>query len=258
MILLWLLFIATSCRSDVDKTASGEYIVRHHDEYSLHLDPIKPKEAPNYPWQKEGVTKGITKEYFRCKGYSLNPPHVVMKDGKELTRYYDCSGADKHSLPLRDGKEFVYPILIELLNHIQNSSKKSVIITSGHRCMAHQAFIDPSPKASNSKHMICAEVDFYVQGLEDHPQKVVQLIVDFYKGAPKEYETFQRFDKPTDVSTAPWMNKEVFVKLHKSTEGRNHDNHHTYPYITIQVRFDREKNEKVVFSPELAQKLLRK
>jgi len=258
MILVLLLFLACSCRSDVDKTATGEYIVRHHDEYSLHLGPIKARPAPSYPWQKEGNTLGITKEYFRCKGYSLNPPNVVMKDGKEFDRYYDCSGSDKHSLPLRDSKEFIYPILIELLNHIQTTSKKSVIVTSGHRCPAHQAFMDPSPKASCSKHLIGAEVDFYVQGLEDQPQKVVQMIVDFYKGQPKEFATFQRFEKTTDVSTAPWFNKEIFVKIYKSSEGRNYDNHHTYSYITIQVRFDRERNEKVVFSAELSKKLLRK
>jgi hypothetical protein len=258
MYLFWLLFIVSSCRSDVDKSASGEYIMRHHDEYSMLSPAPSPATQTPYPWQKEGVTKGITKEYFRCKGYSLNPPNIVMKDGKEVERFYDCSGADKHSLPLRDGKEFVYPILIELLNHVQNSTKKPLIVTSGHRCMAHQAFMDPSPKASCSKHLIGAEVDFYVQGLEDQPQKVVQLIIDFYKAQPKEFATFQRFDKSTDVTIAPWLNKEVFVKIYKSTEGRNYDNRHTNPYITIQVRFDREKNEKVLFSPELAQKLLRK
>lgn len=258
MYLLWLLFIVSSCQSDGDKTAMGEYLVRRHDEYSLHVDaPVVVEQAP-YPWQKEGITQGITKEYFRCKGYSLNPPNIVTKDGKEVTRFYDCSGSDKHSLPLQGDKEFIYPILIELLNHVQKTTKKPLIITSGHRCMAHQAFIDPSPKASCSKHLIGAEVDFYVQGLEDQPQRIVQMLIDFYKGQPKEYETFQRFEKATDISIQPWINKEILIKIHKSHEGRNYDNRHTYPYITIQVRFDREKNEKVLFTVEQAQKLLRK
>lgn len=236
----------------------GEYIVRLHDEYRLENVPLQPAEQPPYPWQKDGDTKTITKEYIRCKGSSLNPPNIVLKDGKEVNRFYDCSGANKHSLPLQADKEFIYPILLELLNHVRKKSGKTVIVTSGHRCPAHQAFLDPSPKSQSSKHLIGAEVDFYVQGLEDQPQKVLQIIMEYYKGQPKEFETFERFTKNSDVQTAPWLNKEIFIKLYKSNEGRNFDNRHPYPYISLQVRFDCEKNEKVSFSAELAQKLLRK
>lgn len=259
MYLLWLLFIVSGCRQDSERTCQGEYIVRLHDEYALAEHPHEQIVQKPYPWQAGiGPIRAITKEYFRCKGNSLNPPNIIVKDGKEINRFYDCSGADKHSLPLRDGKEFIYPILITLLNHIQKVSGKNVIISSGHRCIAHQAFMDPSPKGSASKHLTGAEVDFYVQGLEDQPLKVIQMIMDYYKDDAKEYKVFQRFDKNTDVSTAPWLNKEIFIKLFTRGEGRNFDNRHPYPYISLQVRFDREKNEKVVFSPEQAQGLLRK
>ena len=259
MYLLLLLFIVSSCSSDSERPPKSEYIVRLHNEYSLMVPTQTQNTQIPYPWQpQEGHVRSITKEYFRCKGNSINPPNIVTKDGKEINRFYDCSGADKHSLPLRDGKEFIYPILITLLNHLQKISGKNVIITSGHRCIAHQAFMDPSAKGSGSKHLTGAEVDFYVQGLEEQPMKVIQMIIDYYKDDAKEYKTFQRFEKTTDTTTPPWLNKEIFIKLFKRTEGRNFDNRHPYPYISLQVRFDREKNERVVFSPEQAHGLRRK
>ncbi|MCE5294525.1 MAG: hypothetical protein LLF94_07940 [Chlamydiales bacterium] len=261
MYLLLLLLVLTSCSQDSDlRTAQGVYVVRMSDEFALEIPPQTKMQQTPYPWQPQGGSvRSITKEYFRCKGNFANPPLIITKDGKEINRFYDCSGADKHSLPLRDGKEFIYPILLDILNHVQNVTGNSVIVSSGHRCITHQAFMDPSPKGSSSKHQMGAEVDFYVQGLEEQPMKIIEIILNYYKDDPaKEYKTFSRFEKPTDVSTAPWLNKEIFIKLFKRTEGRNHDNRHPYPYISIQVRFDRQKNERVTFSPELAHGLLRK
>ncbi len=256
---LALLMIVTGCSSDSDRNLSGEYIVRISDEFGQEMAMQEPKSLPPYPWQpKDGEASQISKEYFRCKGCPLNPPNIVTKEGKEYNRFYDCSGKDKHSLPLREGKEYIYPILIDLLNHVQKSTGKKVIITSGHSCIAHQAFMDPSPKGSSSKHLIGAEVDFYVQGLEEQPLKVIQQLLEYYKEDNKEYKTFQRFEKSSDVACAPWFNKEIFIKLYKRGEGRDFDNRHPYPYISIQVRFDREKDEKVTVTPERAHSLLRK
>src|SRR5262245_4509395 len=98
----------------------GEYIYRKHDEFQFQALSQEVQEREPYPWEKGqvGHQLKITKEFFRCKGSGLNPPHVIQEKG-EMVRYYDCGGTDKHSLPLCNGKEFVYPILIDLLNYIQ-------------------------------------------------------------------------------------------------------------------------------------------
>jgi hypothetical protein len=65
----------------------------------------------------------------------------------------------------------------------------------------------------------------------------------------KQYQEFERLDKRgLDISTPPWFNKEILIKLYKKEEGRDFDNRHPYPYISVQVRFDCEHNEKVVSS----------
>lgn len=237
----------------------GEYIYRVHDEHFFSVRPPEKTMIENYPWDKSKSENYsyITKEFFRCKGSSLNPTRVIHKD-EETIHYIDCGGSEKHSLPLRDRKEFIYPILLELLNHIQTKTGKKVVITSGHRCPDHNAYVDSSKENQYSKHMIGAEVSFYVQGMENHPEIIIQHVVDFYKDAQrykgqKEHELFLRYEKEDrNVSTPPWYNKEIFVKLFKKDEGRNFDNRHPYAYISIQVRFDRDLQEKVIYTWEKA------
>ncbi len=263
-ILRSLFFVALCCGcSSSDETNSknlrqrnqkGEYIYRKHNESLAFIPP--PEKAPQktYAWNRNQADNfpQISKEYFRCKGSCLNPYHTAVVNG-ETVRQHDCNGADKHSLPLKNGKEFIYPILIELVNYIQEQTGRHVVITCGHRCPEHNIYSDPSPANLYSKHMIGAEVSFYVQGLEEHPEKIAMVIQNFYKNNPrysgnKEYE-FQRYEKnDTNVSTHPWFNKEIFIKLFEKKEGRNFDNRHPYPYLSIQVRHDRDTNEKVIYT----------
>ncbi|MBA3958296.1 MAG: hypothetical protein H0X51_07900 [Parachlamydiaceae bacterium] len=233
----------------------GEYVYRTHEESFFKIAPPQPQTPSPYPWEK-GSSKNylkITKEFFRCKGSNLNPARIVQEKD-EMVRYYDCGGSDKHSLPLRGGKEFIYPIFIDLLNYIQAQTEKRVVITSGHRCPEHNSYVDPTPGNRFSKHMVGAEVSFYVQGLENQPERILKLLQEYYKKTSKyqmkkEYVDFQRYEKE-DVTTAmsPWYNKEIFVKIFNKKEGRNFDNRHPYPYLSIQVRFDEDTKEKVIYT----------
>ena len=76
---------------------------------TLHHPRPKTLHSGQYPWEDSQPSNNIriTKEYFRCNGNSANP----LKLGKEPL--YDCGGKQKHSLPLQNNKEFIYPILIE-------------------------------------------------------------------------------------------------------------------------------------------------
>lgn len=249
----YLTHLIQTHRNAQSKSQQNEYgistpIARKHNQTVFTLDSPKPQPLPTYPWNQNlvGNLPKITKEHFRCKGSSLNPVHTFSQKG-QMTPYYDCGGSSKHSLPLREGKEYIYPVLIELTNYIQNKTGKRLVITSGHRCPEHNAYVDPAIGNQYSKHMIGAEVSFYVQGLEEKPEMIVPIIQEYYKQQPGF--VFQRYEKDdTNVSTPPWFNKEIFVKVFKKTEGRNFDNRHPYPYISIQVRWDRDTNEKVTYS----------
>ena len=172
---------SNSSSSATPSPIKGEYIFRRHDESLVQVEPLIAQKRVPYPWEEENhcCYPKITKDFFRCKGSSLNPPILVQKD-HEIIRYFDCGGTQKHSLPLRDQKEFIYPILIDLLNYIQNQTKKRVVITSGHCCPEHNTYLDHSPQNRTSKHMIGSEVDFYVQGLEHSPEEVIDWIFKYY------------------------------------------------------------------------------
>lgn len=263
----WLYFILVflvSCSSSdnprplgLQQQHSGEYVYRVHDEYLFKVPLPEPVSPTPYVWETNviGGCPKITKEYFRCKGSSLNPVHTVQRS-KQIDHYNDCSGS--HSLPLRDNNEFIYPILIDLLNYIQATTNCRVVITCGHCCPEHQAYSDSSPQNRYSKHMIGAEVAFYVQGMENTPEKISKLIQDYYKTEPKyenhvDYTQFKPYENnDTNTTIIPVYNKEIFLKIYKENEGRNFDNRHPYPYISVQVRYDFERKEKVVYNWNLA------
>lgn len=252
--ILLLLFLC-ACSSDEPDRPTGEFIYRNAGEYQFRPALPEPRTRGVYPWEEGKVANlpRITKEFFRCKGNPLNPPKTETRGGETLT-ILDCGGADKHSLPLMGDKENVYPILIDILNYIQNVTKKRVVITSGHRCPDHNTYCDSSSSNQISKHLVGAEVSFYVQGMEDKPDAIVEIIKSFYlqdtavKG-DKKYAEFKRYDKDdTHVSTQPWMNHEVFIKLFNRKEGRDFDNRHPYAYLSLQVRHDRIKEARVIYT----------
>ncbi len=233
-----------------------EPIFRLHDEVHYSIPTIQGRIRENYPWEEGYVGRfpPITKEWFRCRGSGSNPPNVHNTPGQEVIHRLDCAGAERHSLPLRQNEEFIYPVLIDILNELQVRTGQKVVVTCGYRCPQHNVYADTSPQNQASKHTIGAEVDFYVQGFEEKPEEIVKYILQYYRENPrftgkKEFQNFERYEKKdTDVSTLPWYNKEVFIKLYRKGEGRDFDNRHPYPYISLQVRYDRDANEKVVYS----------
>lgn len=270
ILLLGLLMAGCSSSEEIERkewrheNLHGEYIYRRHDDALFALDPAQTINPDPYPWEQQltGNHPRITKEFFRCKGTTLNPAKMVQKNQEQIP-YYDCGGGERHSLPLKENKEFIYPVLVDLLNYIQTVTGKKVIITSGHRCPDHHLYVDPSAFNRSVKHMIGAQVSFYVEGLENRPEAVIDLIMAFYKKDLRyrkdpSYQEFSREAKVEgDISTPPWVNKEIFIKLYKSWEGRDYDQRHPHPYISVQVRFDRDLNEKVIYSWEKARRYYR-
>ncbi len=248
---IFFLFLFGCSDSETSRSKKGETITRLSTEHHYTLDSPEYRPAPPYPWEEGRVANlpKITQEFFRCNGSLLNPEKIIEKGGK-LERLADCGGSDKHSLPLRNSQEFIYPILPTLLNYLQTQTGKKVVITSGHRCPEHNTYVDSSRENRYSKHMIGAEVSFYIQGMEEKPEEIIHLLMDYYSNAADpSYYTFERYEKDdTNVSTKPWYNKEVFLKLFKPEEGRNFDNRHPYPYIAIQVRYDEELQKRVFYN----------
>jgi len=220
-----------------------EPIKRQSHEKTLSFSAPKPTpKNERYPWQHRyiGSLRRITKEHFRCKGDPLNFPVRVVSESNQVTYQMDCGRIGRHSLPLREGKEFIYPILIHLLNTIQEQTGKRVVITSGHRCPTHNSYVDPSKKNRLSKHLMGAEVDFYVEDLEYGTEKVLQVLQGVYQEDPEFKELKEGLNQ--------WQNKEVRITLHSSQDRRNKDNGHAYPYFTIEVLYDREAKKPVHFS----------
>lgn len=239
-----------------EANAVEEKIYRLDKDQFLKVSKPQIQSPDAYPWEVKQVANlsYITKEFFRCKGDPSNPSYQT--ESKE--RLFDCNGFQRHSLPLKEGEEYVYPILIDLLNYVQNTLESKVVITCGHRCPQHNRYSDSSEHNGYSKHMIAAEVDFYVEGFEKKPEVVVDFLKEYYLQDPDTcenpaYTLFKRYAKgDSHVSTQPWYNHEVYIKICREGECRDFDNRHGYPYISIQVRNDRSSNSRVTYTWEQA------
>jgi hypothetical protein len=236
-----------------EKKEKGEFVYRRSHEKVCSVSSPQPKSSPRYAWEENfvGGYQRITKEFFRCKGSLLHPEKSVFKSVAEKETITDCDG--NHSIFILDGKEHIYSVLIDILNYIQKETGGRVVITSGYRCPKHNTYVDPSSYNRTSKHMVGAEVKFFVEGMEDSPKRALELIKKYYKeneryGGAKEYLEFKEYNGSTNVATTPVYNKEVFVKLFKKEEGRSFDNDHSYPYIDLQVRYDPQRRHRVFYS----------
>jgi hypothetical protein len=259
MLLILLVLLAGCCGFEESQSRAirranekAEYIYRRHDEQRFQLPQPTPRSrgpVPSCALNGTGSQQHprITKEFFRCRGSSTHPIRSCKEASGDTVQLLDCTGPAGHGLPLRDGNEFVYPILIDLLNYVQDQTGKRVVITSGHRCPAHARYIDPRPSSQTTRHLIGAAVDFYVEGTD--PLTVVQLLQAFYRqpGYQKADQEFARSTKLDPGTSIPaWYNREILIKLLGPSEERNLDNNHTHSYITLQVRWDRATSKRVV------------
>ena len=225
--------------------ARKEAIYRKHSEVFFQIDQPKKRSVEPYFWENKiaGNIQAITKEYFRCKGSISNPPVMLNEKTSNEKYHYDCGGFDEHSLPVKEEKEFVFPALVEILNYVQKKAMKKVVITCAYRCPKHNLYAES--QATKSKHLVGAEVDFYVQGLEYNPKEVISILKQYYEEKVAQFGLLQ---SKSALDTVTYENKEVKVSLFKEDEKRDFDNRHPYPYISIELKYDRDTKKSVFYN----------
>ncbi|MCH9811166.1 hypothetical protein K0U07_00210 [bacterium] len=240
----FLLFLLVGCstadervqsrRMQNNKSTEKIYRLSHEKVYEEKEQKLVKREP--YPWENAADFPKITMNMLRCRGCSSN---------KERTRgdkaFTDCNGMKDHGLPYVDGEEFVYPVLVSLLNKVQNSLNKKVVVTSGHRCPKHNDYLNLG-KSRISKYMIGACVDFFIEGMENDAEQIVEEIISLYKEDSDNYCHFTK--SKSSKGTPSWRNKEISISIQKEGEHsilykKDH------PVLSISVRYDRQKGEHV-------------
>lgn len=222
-------------RMNNNKSSEKIYRLSHEKVYEERDMELNSRER--YPWENETDFPIITMNTLRCRGDISHKKRI-----KDKNEYEDCGGMYHHGLPYVDGQEFVYPVLISLLNKVQNAFNKKVVVTSGHRCPKHNSYLTLG-SSKISKYMIGAKVDFYVEGLEESYEQVIDRIVHLYEGEKEEYSRFKKITGEKNITS--WRNKEIVITAsydgeHKILLNKNH------PVISIEVRYDRDRNERVI------------
>lgn len=252
--LVTVLLLLTGCVSVEDtqmekfyaKNEIREKIYRFEEEIEYPLLPPQKKEKEKYPWEKEAQVKldPVAVSDFICKGSKKHPNRIIVRASQEELSYEDCGGKEEHGTPT------IYPILPRLLNRVQELTGRRVVITSGFRCPKHEQYLHPGEVAPSSLYTHGAACDFYVEGLQNSPQIVIKIIQDFYKQDPAtshdpSFTVFHRLPLDTSHAVTPWINREICLIINTDQEGRNPDNAHDFPYISLLVHYDREAKKPI-------------
>jgi hypothetical protein len=211
---------------------SCEKIYRLSSEKNYHIDSLELATRQLYPWENETKYPKITINTLRCRGSKDATP---IKSGDKI--FEDCGGLHDHGLPYQDGEEFIYPALITLLNRVQNSFDKKVVVTSGHRCPKHHNYLVKG-QSKISRYMMGCKADFTVEGLENRPEEIIVKIMDLYPN-----EKFQKINQ-ADGSTL-YTSKQFHLMINKEGEhsilGEKH-----HPVVSVDVRYDQDKQEAII------------
>ncbi len=226
-------------------------ILRLGSEYYFTSGAPRKQEREKYPWEERyiGNFTKITKESFRCRGSSSHPERkITSHDGAEEI-LVDCEGLGSHSLPVQDGEEFIYDTLIDLLNYIQGVNQKRVVITAGYRCPLHNRYCNQTKSNLSSKHQIGAEVDFYVDGMQEEPEIIVNQLIAYYQKEGSLYQGFRQILKEKNGIQYPvWIGKEISISINHYKISQDLDSSFSHPYITIELKIDRTTGEKIDYS----------
>ncbi len=238
LIIVLLFFISCSTADErsqkqrMKNNLSDEKIYRLSSEKVYQIDPLELAARELYPWENESRYPKITMNTLRCRG---SKDAKVIQSGDKV--FEDCGGLHDHGLPYQDGEEFIYPALITLLNKVQNSFDKKVIVTSGHRCPKHHNYL-MKEQSKISRYMMGCKVDFTVEGFENQPEEIIQKIIDLYPG-----EEFQKVKQADGLIV--YTSKEFHLMIakegeHSITGGMHH------PVVSVDVRYDRDKEEAII------------
>lgn len=201
------------------------FLVWDKNHSILNKSPwVRYQEGPHGTWHT------LTCDHFRCKGHGARAP-IALEDGNYL---FDCWGFE-HGLPWIDNQEYVEPLLVNLLNKLQEELETSVVILSGHRCPAHHRFITKGKGSMSDRHLIAAAADFKVRGFEKSPHTVLSALEKAFNYLRPDLST-----KFQSISDKEWKNMFCHIQWHPAGEFTSTDHPETEGFfeLTLSHRID--------------------
>lgn len=208
------------------------------EEVHVEMPANKRVEKPSFIASQNTIPP-LTPEHFRCKGSHHNPITKHTIDGKQ-TYFQDCDGSHTHSLPIIDGKQTVYPHLIELLNHVQDVTGRQIRVLTGHRCYIHQSYLSSEMKDLTSAYQLGAAADVCFQSSSTGLKEIIHAIMDWYEQTNLPGSTFN-----ANSDSNRWSNRYVQLSYHETTDI---DTKYKGPHISITLKVDPSTGKKITYS----------
>ena len=204
---IFLLILTTGCQEPPSEKKHSFETYLSEDEITT---PIKKKKTgkatnrPSYPWDPMlSNTPRINKYHFCCRGSIEHPVYQTDKGW-----FSDCAGGQVHSLPLREDEEWISPVLIVLLNDLQDYFQTTAQVQCGHCCPIHYRYRIEKGERAVRRHMIGAAVDFTLKhkSVDDVIPYLIER-VNLYSSHP-----LSSIDPAYAQAPSAWKNKHF--KIH--------------------------------------------
>lgn len=227
-------FLAISCSDKKSTTISKTYDIQKDFTPTNFILPYElPQKKPTYPWNTcYPRFLSLTKYSFQCPG--TNPEANIPLHQK-------CLGALHHGLPLVNGKEYIYPRLIDLLNFLQKENKEKIMVIRGHLCPKAFSLLDP--KEQHEKYLIGAMVK--VSSQVNWEKNLSTLVKKFYD---KKKEEDPLYEIGSSTYPITFINQEFKFIIYPSLLTN---------IMEIEVLYDKEKDSRINFTEEDIQNYLR-
>ncbi|WP_194844192.1 hypothetical protein [Candidatus Clavichlamydia salmonicola] len=200
------------CHSSFCKASRRYCLSERHNNCTNYPPSHVPLRSPN-PFCDDQLYRRsplITQNSFMCKG-SLNNPSLPHSQN----HLQDCQGGEAHGFPQHNGKEYINPELILLLNHIRSILQTAVTIIAGHQCQKH--FEYSQNVSANLPHIFGSAVIFSIDKPSVTPEQICQTIKTFYNSSPDFYTNTFTADSPYPNMS----NSQISVLFVNDTEIQN-------------------------------------
>lgn len=235
-LLLFALFnvLTVSCSDKKSATISKTYNIQKDFTPTSFILPYElPQKSPTYPWNTcHPRFLSLTKYSFQCSG--TNPE-------ADIPLHQKCLGTLHHGLPLVNGKEYIYPRLIDLLNFLQKENKEKIIVIRGHICPKIFSLLDTQEQ--HEKYLIGAMVK--VSSQINWEKNLSPLVKKFYDKKKEEDPLYEIENSPYAIT---FINQEFKFIIHPSSLTN---------IMEIEVLYDKEKDSPIKFTEKDIQNYLR-
>ncbi|MDA8773528.1 hypothetical protein N9N03_00150 [Chlamydiia bacterium] len=174
--LLLISLLLTLSAHKIYRDYNNQTLPQGYQYYKLPIHhTIATTEIPQHiNFENKQLTSSLSRYDFCCRGCMSNPIREIMSNGRNINAT-DCDGNNDHSLPLKNGEEWVHEDLISILNTLYEETTIRPIVDIGHCCPKHLTYLYGDHTPTVRKHLMAAQAIFHMN-TDININKIIEIL----------------------------------------------------------------------------------